>query len=97
MGRARTAQHAVPARFTAMRALRLNDNCAMKVFEARDGDRLERDEELRHERGARTIAQNEETCVVFGMPKETIALGGVDEMMPLNQVARSILQFDARG
>ena len=50
-----------------------------------------------HDRGARTIAQNEETCVVFGMPKEAIAMGGVDDVIPLNQVARSILQFDARG
>jgi len=61
------------------------------------GDDGARGMKLLHERGARTIAQNEETCVVFGMPKEAIALGGVDEVMPLNQVARSILQFDARG
>ncbi len=50
-----------------------------------------------HDMGARTIAQDEATCVVFGMPKEAIALGAVDEVMPLGQVARAILQFDARG
>jgi len=50
-----------------------------------------------HDRGARTIAQNEATCVVFGMPKEAIGLGAVDEVMAINQVARSILKFDARG
>ena len=50
-----------------------------------------------HDRGARTIAQNEETCVVFGMPREAIALGGIDEVMPIQHVARAILAFDARG
>jgi len=41
--------------------------------------------------GAATIAQDEATCVVFGMPKEAIKLGGVDKVMPLGAVARSIL------
>jgi len=50
-----------------------------------------------HDLGARTIAQDEATCVVFGMPKEAIALGAVDEVMPIHQVARAILAFDARG
>lgn len=49
-----------------------------------------------HDRGARTIAQNEETCVVFGMPKEAIALGAVDEVLPLESIPRAILDFDAR-
>jgi two-component system chemotaxis response regulator CheB len=50
-----------------------------------------------HDLGARTLAQDEATCVVFGMPKEAIALGAVDEVMPIGQVARAILAFDARG
>ncbi len=41
--------------------------------------------------GAMTIAQDEATCVVFGMPKEAIKLGGVDRVMPLQAVARAIL------
>jgi two-component system chemotaxis response regulator CheB len=41
--------------------------------------------------GAKTFAQDEETCVVFGMPKEAIKLGGVDKILPLNSVARAIL------
>ena len=52
---------------------------------------------LLHDRGARTIAQNEETCVVFGMPKEAIQLGAVDEVMPITQVATAILNYDTRG
>ena len=50
-----------------------------------------------HDLGARTIAQDEASCVVFGMPKEAIALGAVDEVLPIGQVARAILNFDARG
>ena len=50
-----------------------------------------------HDLGARTIAQDEASCVVFGMPKEAIALGAVDEVMSIHQVARAILAFDARG
>jgi two-component system chemotaxis response regulator CheB len=41
--------------------------------------------------GARTIAQDEKSCVVFGMPKEAIARGGVDSIMPLDQVAQGIM------
>jgi len=36
--------------------------------------------------GAKTIAQDEATCVVFGMPKEAIKLGGVDKILPLHSV-----------
>lgn len=41
--------------------------------------------------GAVTIAQDESTCVVFGMPKEAIRLGGVDRVLPLETIARAIL------
>jgi len=44
-----------------------------------------------HEAGAPTIAQDEETCVVFGMPKEAIKLGGVDRVMGLQDIPRAIL------
>jgi two-component system chemotaxis response regulator CheB len=49
-----------------------------------------------HEVGARTIAQDEASCVVFGMPKEAIRLGAVDEVLPLASIARAVMQFDAR-
>jgi two-component system chemotaxis response regulator CheB len=156
-------QH-MPEKFTAMYATRLDGICAVRVKEARDGDRLERgsvliapggrhlslrkaggqyfavvadgppvnrhkpavdvlfrstaacagadvlaiiltgmgDDGARgmkalHDGGARTIAQDEASCVVFGMPKEAIKLGAVDHVMPLDRVADAILQFDARG
>jgi len=41
--------------------------------------------------GAYNVAQDENTCVVFGMPKEAIAAGGVDEVVPLYEVARRVL------
>lgn len=41
--------------------------------------------------GAYTIAQNEETCVVFGMPNEAIKLNGVDSILPLNRISEAVL------
>ena len=44
-----------------------------------------------HDAGAHTFAQDEASCIVFGMPKEAIAQGGVDEIVPLKDMARAIL------
>lgn len=41
--------------------------------------------------GARTIAQDEESCIVFGMPKEAIKLGGVDRVLPLEKIPDAML------
>lgn len=156
-------QH-MPEKFTAMYAQRLDAACAVRVREARDGDRVERglaliapggrhlqlrraggqyfavvrdgppvnrhkpsvdvlfqsmaecagqdalailltgmgDDGARgmkqlHDRGVRTLAQDEKTCAVFGMPMEAIRLNGVDEVLPLSQVAGAITLFDRRG
>jgi two-component system chemotaxis response regulator CheB len=48
-----------------------------------------------HRAGARTVAQDEATSVVFGMPKEAILLGGVDVVAPLERVAQTLLRFVA--
>jgi two-component system chemotaxis response regulator CheB len=40
--------------------------------------------------GARTLAQNEESCVVFGMPKEAIKLGAADRVVSLQQIPELI-------
>jgi two-component system chemotaxis response regulator CheB len=45
--------------------------------------------------GARTIAQDEATCVVFGMPKEAIALGAAEEVLPLPRIALVALEMAA--
>jgi two-component system chemotaxis response regulator CheB len=41
--------------------------------------------------GARTIAQDEATSVVWGMPREAIALGAAERVLPLDRVAGAIL------
>ncbi|MDI9554149.1 MAG: chemotaxis response regulator protein-glutamate methylesterase [Pseudomonadota bacterium] len=43
--------------------------------------------------GARTIAQDENSCVVFGMPKEAIKLGGADRVLPLDQIAGELVRM----
>ena len=43
--------------------------------------------------GARTIAQDEDSCVVFGMPKVAIQLGGVDEVLPLRNIAGRVCEM----
>jgi two-component system chemotaxis response regulator CheB len=42
--------------------------------------------------GAATLAQDEESCVVFGMPKEAITLGAVDDVVPLQRIPSAILK-----
>jgi two-component system chemotaxis response regulator CheB len=45
-----------------------------------------------HESGAYTIAQDEASCVVFGMPQEAIKLGGVDKVMSLAHIAPEVVR-----
>ena len=44
-----------------------------------------------HDAGAKTIAQDEASCVVFGMPKEAIKLGATDLTLPLDQIPAAIV------
>ncbi|MFM9835437.1 MAG: chemotaxis response regulator protein-glutamate methylesterase [Methylophilaceae bacterium] len=46
---------------------------------------------LMKESGAYNYAQDEDSCVVFGMPKEAIAHGGVDEVLPLSELPKAVL------
>jgi len=43
--------------------------------------------------GAKTIAQDENSCVVFGMPKEAIKLSAVDKVVSLDQITNTIFSF----
>jgi len=47
--------------------------------------------------GASTVAQDEATCVVFGMPREAILLGAVDEIVPLQRIPATILKLSMRS
>ena len=46
--------------------------------------------------GAHTIAQDEASCVVFGMPKEAIARGAASQVLPLTRIASAVLEFTTR-
>jgi two-component system chemotaxis response regulator CheB len=48
--------------------------------------------EMQHA-GSPTIAQDEASCVVFGMPKEAIRLGGVGQVLPLSRISRVIIEW----
>ena len=43
--------------------------------------------------GAGTIAQDEQSCVVFGMPKEAIKMGAVDKVVSLDQIATEMMRM----
>lgn len=45
------------------------------------------------QKGAHTLAEDESTCVVFGMPKEAIAKGGAEKIVPLDQVTRTMISL----
>lgn len=46
-----------------------------------------------HSLGARTIAQDKETSVVYGMPREAVALGAAEHELPLHKIAAKLAQF----
>jgi two-component system chemotaxis response regulator CheB len=49
------------------------------------------------EAGARTIAQDESSCVVFGMPKVAIEMGAAEQVLPLSHIASGILAAARRS
>lgn len=46
-----------------------------------------------HDAGADNLAQDEASCVVFGMPHEAIKLGGVDKVLSLERIAAEVLRL----
>ena len=50
-----------------------------------------------HETGATTLAQNEASCVVYGMPKEAVNLGGVSRSLSLQAMGPAILGYAKNG
>ncbi len=51
-----------------------------------------------HKAGAYTIAQDEASCVVFGMPREAIAMGGASEVISLSRISDRLLErLEDRG
>jgi two-component system chemotaxis response regulator CheB len=71
-------------------AARYAGNNAIGVIMTGMGDDGSRGMKEMHDSGAQTIAQDEESCVVFGMPNEAIKLGGVDTVVPLKTIAQEV-------
>lgn len=46
-----------------------------------------------HDAGAHTIAQDEQSCVVYGMPKEAVKEGGVDDVVALDNITRHLVSI----
>ncbi|MHB0922302.1 MAG: protein-glutamate methylesterase/protein-glutamine glutaminase [Thiomonas delicata] len=46
-----------------------------------------------HDAGARTVAQDEQSSVVFGMPKEAIKLGGADRILSLQDIPAAMVEY----
>ena len=44
-----------------------------------------------HDSGAFTIAQDEASCIVYGMPGEAVKNGGVDKIVPLSDIAQTMI------
>jgi two-component system chemotaxis response regulator CheB len=49
-----------------------------------------------HDMGARTVGQDEDSCVVYGMPKEALKLGAVDKELALGRIAHEIVAYGGR-
>jgi len=49
------------------------------------------------QQGAFTIAQDEKSCIVFGMPNEAIKLGAVERILPLDKIAPFIIRPDFKA
>lgn len=47
--------------------------------------------------GANTVAQNEATCVVYGMPREAVRLDAVEQLLPLDKIAGAIVSLVSRS
>lgn len=46
-----------------------------------------------HQCGGHTFAQEEKSCVVYGMPKEAVLAGGVDRVIALNEMGAAIMEY----
>jgi two-component system chemotaxis response regulator CheB len=76
-------------------ALELGDECVACLLTGMGRDGAEGLLAIR-EAGGSTIAQDEATSVVFGMPREAILLGAAEQVLPLDQIASTLAAFARR-
>jgi two-component system chemotaxis response regulator CheB len=65
---------------------------AMGVIMTGMGDDGARGLKEMHDAGSYTLAQDEATCIVYGMPREAVKHGGVDRILPLSAIAGAIMR-----
>jgi two-component system chemotaxis response regulator CheB len=65
---------------------------AMGVIMTGMGDDGARGLKEMHDAGSYTLAQDEASCIVYGMPKEAVKHGGVDRVLPLSAIASAIMR-----
>ena len=46
-----------------------------------------------HDAGSLTMAQDEESCVVYGMPRKSLECGAVDEVRNLEEIVRRLIEL----
>jgi two-component system, chemotaxis family, protein-glutamate methylesterase/glutaminase len=66
-------------------------NKALGIIMTGMGDDGARGIKEMHDAGAQTIAQNQATCVVYGMPQEAVKLGAIDHEVPLSEIPKMIV------
>ena len=46
-----------------------------------------------HNTGSHTLAQDEESCVVYGMPRKAVENGAVDEVLNLEEISKRLIEL----
>jgi two-component system chemotaxis response regulator CheB len=69
---------------------------AMGVLMTGMGDDGARGLKAMRDAGGTTLAQDEASCVVYGMPKEAVKLGAAERSVPLNAIPMEVARFGAR-
>ena len=87
-------QPSLDARFLSALPLAWQTNAALLTGMVRDGAQGLLD--LRRA-GARTVAQDEASSVVYGMPRAAVELGAADEVLPLGRIGQTLLGFCTAG
>lgn len=73
----------------------MSKNCTAVILTGMEADGAKGLLKFRQQ-GALTIAQNESTCVVYGMPKAAVEMGAAEKILPLDKIAQALVQAAAK-